>query len=177
MTATETYLKGCFVIEPAVFQDDRGCFFESFNQQKFNELTQTNTLFVQDNQSYSKKNVIRGLHAQSGEFAQAKLVRVLHGQVLDVAVDIRPNSPTYGKYFSIILSAENKKQLFIPRGFLHGFSVLSNEAVFFYKCDNFYNKESEQGILYNSPKLNIDWQIEKGKEIVSEKDILLPEFV
>lgn len=176
MKATETKLKGCFILEPRKFEDERGYFFESFNEKIFNELTQTTTHFVQDNQSYSTKGVIRGLHAQGGEHAQAKLVRVLKGEVIDVAVDARIESPTFGQHVAVHLSAENNKQLFIPRGFLHGFSVLSDDAVFFYKCDNFYNKESEQGILYNAPELNIDWGIEEGTEIVSEKDTILPTF-
>ena len=176
MKIQETKLKGCFILEPRKFEDERGYFFESFNEKIFNDLTQTTTHFVQDNQSYSKKGVIRGLHAQAGEHAQAKLVRVLKGEVIDVAVDARPNSPTFGQHVAVHLSAENNKQLFVPRGFLHGFSVLSEEAVFFYKCDNFYNKESEQGILYNSPELNIDWGIASGSEIISEKDIILPTF-
>jgi len=176
MKITETKLKGCFILEPRKFEDERGYFFESFNENTFNELTGTNTHFVQDNQSYSKKGVIRGLHAQEGAHAQAKLVRVLKGEVIDVAVDARPDSPTFGQHVAVHLSAENNKQLFVPRGFLHGFSVLSEEAVFFYKCDNFYNKESEQGILYNSPELHIDWGIEAGVEIVSEKDVILPTF-
>lgn len=176
MKITETKLKGCFILEPRKFEDERGYFFESFNEKTFNDLTGTNTHFVQDNQSFSTKGVIRGLHAQAGKHAQAKLVRVLKGEVIDVAVDARPNSPTFGQHVAVHLSAENNKQLFISRGFLHGFSVLSEEAVFFYKCDNFYNKESEQGVLYNAPELNIDWGIEAGTEIVSEKDIILPTF-
>lgn len=176
MKARETKLKGCFILEPRKFEDERGYFFESFNEKTFNDLTGTNTHFVQDNQSYSTKGVIRGLHAQAGDHAQAKLVRVLKGEVIDVAVDARPNSSTFGQHVAVHLSAENNKQLFVPRGFLHGFSVLSEEAVFFYKCDNFYNKESEQGILYNSPELNIDWGITAGAEIVSEKDLILPTF-
>lgn len=176
MNIQETKLKGCFILEPRKFEDERGYFFESFNEKTFNDLTGTNTHFVQDNQSYSKRGVIRGLHAQAGAYAQAKLVRVLKGEVIDVAVDARPNSPTFGQHVAVKLTAENNRQLFVPRGFLHGFSVLSEEAVFFYKCDNFYNKESEQGILYNSPELNIDWGIDAGAEIVSEKDIILPTF-
>lgn len=176
MKITETKLKGCFIIEPTVFEDERGYFFESFNEKKLEEVLGYKPYFVQDNQSFSTKGVIRGLHAQSGEFAQAKLVRVLHGEVIDVAVDARPDSPTFGQHVAVHLSAENKKQLFVPRGFLHGFSVLSETAIFFYKCDNFYNKESEQGILYNSPELNIDWGIESRAEIVSEKDVILPTF-
>lgn len=176
MKATETYLKGCYILEPQKFEDERGYFFESFNEKTFNELTGTETHFVQDNQSYSVQNVIRGLHAQTGMHAQAKLVRVLKGEVLDVAVDARPESSTFGQHVAIRLSEANHHQLFIPRGFLHGFSVLSEEAVFFYKCDNFYNKDAEQGIIYNSPDLCIDWKIESGKEIVSGKDLLLPSF-
>ncbi len=176
MQISETKLKGCFIIEPRKFEDERGYFFESFNEKTFNDLTGTNTYFVQDNQSYSKRGVIRGLHAQAGSHAQAKLVRVLKGEVIDVVVDIREGSPTFGEHMTIPLSAENNQQLFVPRGFLHGFSVLSEEAIFFYKCDNFYNKESEQGVLYNSPELNIDWGIEAEAEIVSEKDMILPTF-
>lgn len=176
MNTQQTKLKGCFILEPRKLEDERGYFFESFNEKTFNDLTGTNTHFVQDNQSYSKRGVIRGLHAQAGSHAQAKLVRVLKGEVIDVAVDARPDSPTFGQHVAVHLSAENNRQLFVPRGFLHGFSVLSDEAVFFYKCDNFYNKESEQGILYNSPELNIDWGIAAGAEIVSEKDVILPTF-
>ncbi|RYF10344.1 MAG: dTDP-4-dehydrorhamnose 3,5-epimerase, partial [Flavobacteriales bacterium] len=132
--------------------------------------------FVQDNQSYSSYGVIRGLHAQSGEFAQAKLVRVIKGEVLDVAVDARPGSPTYGKHIAVKLSAENKLQLYVPRGFLHGFSVLSETAEFFYKCDNYYNKASELGVIYNDPQLNIDWLITAEAAAVSDKDLVLNTF-
>lgn len=176
MRAIETKLKGCFIIEPKVFNDDRGYFFESFNQKKFNELIKNNVNFVQDNQSFSQKGVIRAIHYQLGNFAQAKLVRVLSGKVLDVAVDLRSDSPTYGQHISIELSAENKKQLFIPRGFGHGFSVLSDTAEFFYKCDNYYNKEAEGGIVYNDEELNIDWGLKLDEISVSEKDIILPSF-
>lgn len=176
MKVTETKLKGCFIVEPQKFEDSRGYFFESFNAARFNELTGTQTNFVQDNQSFSSYGVIRGLHAQEREFAQAKLVRVLQGKVLDVAVDARPGSATFGQHVTVELSAENNLQLFIPRGFLHGFSVLSETATFFYKCDNFYNKASEQGILYNDTALGIDWKVEMGKEIISEKDVILPVF-
>lgn len=171
MKVTETELKGCFVIEPAVFKDDRGYFFESFNAKRFNEIIGKKVAFVQDNQSYSSYGVIRAIHYQLGDFAQAKLVRVLSGRVKDVAVDLRKGSPTFGQHFSIELSAENKKQLFIPRGFGHGFSVLSESAEFFYKCDNFYNKASERGIIYNDLSLNIDWQIPLNEIKVSEKDL------
>jgi len=176
MKATETHLKGCYILEPRKFEDERGYFFESFNEKTFDELTGTTTRFVQDNQSFSTRGVIRGLHAQSGIHAQAKLVRVLKGEVLDVAVDARPESATFGQHIAVRLSEANNRQLFVPRGFLHGFSVLSEEAVFFYKCDNFYNKDSEQGIIYNSPDLGINWEVESGTEIVSEKDLLLPTF-
>jgi len=174
MKAIETKLKGCFVIEPRVFNDDRGYFFESYNQEKFNTLTNTNTVFVQDNESFSTKGVLRGLHFQKGEYAQAKLVRVTQGEVLDVAVDIRPNSPTFLQHVAVRLSAENKKQLFVPRGFAHGFIVLSDTVVFNYKCDNFYNKASEGGIIYNDESLNIDWILNPNEFLVSEKDTILP---
>jgi dTDP-4-dehydrorhamnose 3,5-epimerase len=174
MTFTETKLKGCYILEPEVFSDDRGYFFESFNEESFASGIGENVNFVQDNQSYSSYGVIRAIHYQLGEHAQAKLVRVLSGEVLDVAVDLRKSSSTYGQHFSIQLSAENKKQLFIPRGFGHGFSVLSETAEFFYKCDNFYNKESEGGIVFNDETLQIDWKIESSKIKVSEKDMVLP---
>src|SRR5690554_4124335 len=176
MEVTATKLKDCFILKPRVFEDSRGFFFESFTTNTFNEKTGLNVDFVQDNQSFSSYGVIRGLHAQSGVHAQAKLVRVLKGEVLDVAVDARPGSPTYGQHVAVRLSAENKLQLFIPRGFLHGFSVLSETAEFFYKCDNYYNKESEQGVIFNDPALGINWEIPTGKENVSEKDIILPTF-
>ncbi|PCI07147.1 MAG: dTDP-4-dehydrorhamnose 3,5-epimerase [Flavobacteriaceae bacterium] len=174
MKVTETKLKGCFIIEPTIFGDERGYFFESFNKDKFKELTGVEIEFVQDNESYSTKGVLRGLHFQKGEFAQAKLVRVSQGAVLDIAVDIRKDSSTFGQYFSLELSAENKKQLFIPRGFAHGFIVLSDTVTFLYKCDNLYNKESEGGIIYNDPSLNIDWKLPKSEFIISEKDTILP---
>lgn len=174
MKVTETKLKGCFIIEPRIFADSRGYFFESFNAEKFEELTGQNGHFVQDNQSASTYGVVRGLHFQKGEHAQAKLVRVLEGMVLDVAVDIREGSETYGQYVSLELSAENNLQLYIPRGFAHGFSVLSERAVFAYKCDNGYNKESEGGIRFDDPLLNIDWGISKDKMQLSDKDLVLP---
>ena len=147
---------------------------ESFNENTFEKGIWQKVHFIQDNQSYSSKGVLRGLHYQTGANAQAKLVRVLQGEVLDVAVDIRPESPTYGQSFSILLSAENQKQLFIPRGFAHVFLVTSQTATFFYKCDNFYNKESEGGIIYNDPALKIDWNFPETELIISEKDIILP---
>ncbi|ADV48893.1 dTDP-4-dehydrorhamnose 3,5-epimerase [Cellulophaga algicola DSM 14237] len=176
MQVKETYLKGCFVIEPKKFEDDRGYFFESFNEEKFNELTETETKFVQDNQSYSTRGVIRAIHYQKGIYAQAKLVRVLKGTVLDIAVDLRRDSSTFGKHYAIELSEKNNKQLYIPRGFGHGFSVLSDTAVFFYKCDNFYNAASEGGIIYNDEELNIDWKVEDKYLKVSSKDLILPKF-
>lgn len=176
MIFKETKLKGCYVIEPKVFSDDRGYFFESFNEERFNEGIGTNVSFVQDNQSFSEYGVIRAIHYQIGDDAQAKLVRVLSGRVLDVAVDLRSSSPTYGQHVAIELSSDNRKQLFIPRGFGHGFSVLSDSAEFFYKCDNFYNKASEGGIIYNDLDLGIDWNIETNKIVVSEKDLILPTF-
>ncbi|SFU27270.1 dTDP-4-dehydrorhamnose 3,5-epimerase [Pustulibacterium marinum] len=176
MKAIETALKGCFVIEPTVFEDARGYFFESFNQSKFQELTGLAVNFVQDNQSGSQKGVLRGIHYQRGEHAQAKLVRVLKGTVLDIAVDLRKDSATFGQYFSLILSEENKKQLFVPRGFGHGFAVLSDTAEFSYKCDNLYNKASEGGIIYNDPTLDIDWMLAKDEVLLSEKDAELPTF-
>ncbi len=176
MTAKETKLKGCFILEPTVFEDERGYFFESYNQNKFNELVGQEVNFVQDNQSFSTKGVIRALHYQLGEYAQAKLVRVLQGKVLDIAVDLRKNSPTFKEYVAVELSEDNKKQLFIPRGFAHGFVVLSDTASFFYKCDNFYNKAAEGGIIYNDQELNIDWKLSSYKLIVSDKDKVLPSF-
>lgn len=174
MKFTETKLKGCFILEPNIIGDERGYFMESFNEKTFGKGVGQEVHFVQDNQSYSSKGVLRGLHYQTGEHAQAKLVRVLQGEVLDVAVDIRPNSPTFGQYESILLSAENQKQFFVPRGFAHGFLVLSETATFFYKCDNFYNKESEGGIIYSDPTLNINWNFQESELIISEKDTILP---
>ena len=176
MKAIETKLQGCFILEPRVFNDERGYFFETFNSEVFNEVTGTDTAFVQDNESYSTKGVLRGLHYQTGEHAQAKLVRVVKGNVLDVAVDIRKTSKSYGEYVAVELSEENKKQLFVPRGFAHGFVVLSETAIFSYKCDNFYNKASEGGIIYNDEALNIDWQLPNNELIISEKDVLLPKL-
>ncbi|WP_256003340.1 dTDP-4-dehydrorhamnose 3,5-epimerase [Pedobacter deserti] len=176
MKVTETKLKGCFIIEPTVFKDSRGYFFESFNAPKFEELTGQNGHFVQDNQSASTFGVIRGLHFQKGEHAQAKLVRVIEGAVLDVAVDLREGSETYGEWVAVELTAENNLQLYVPRGFAHGFSVLSETAVFAYKCDNTYNKASEGGIRYDDPTLGIDWRIPADKRSLSDKDVILPYF-
>ena len=176
MNFIPTNALGCFSIEPKIIYDQRGYFMESFNEKSFQEGIGQNVHFVQDNQSFSTKGVLRGLHYQTGEHAQAKLVRVLDGEVLDIAVDIRPNSATYGEIVSVFLSAENKNQLFIPRGFAHGFVVLSDTATFFYKCDNFYNKDSEAGIFYNDPTIKIDWNFDTNKLIISDKDKNQPLF-
>ena len=174
MKAEETFLNGCYIIQPSVYEDDRGYFFESFNKKKFKEVTGIDIEFVQDNQSKSSKGVLRGLHYQTGEHAQAKLVRVTKGKVLDVCVDLRPNSNTFGKYFAIILDEQNKKQLFVPRGFAHGFLVLEDNTIFNYKCDNFYCKEAEEGIIYNDAEIGIDWGTHNFEFILSERDSKLP---
>ncbi|WP_250433617.1 dTDP-4-dehydrorhamnose 3,5-epimerase [Hanstruepera flava] len=174
MNVLETKLKDCFIIEPKVHEDKRGYFFETFNLKTFHDKIGFNVNFVQDNETYSSKGVLRGLHFQKGKYAQAKLVRVIKGSVLDVAVDLRPNSPTFGQYETVELSGENKKQFFVPRGFAHGFVVLSETALFAYKCDNFYNKESEGGIIYNDTSLNINWQLPEDQLLLSEKDKVLP---
>ena len=170
MQVEKTPLQDCYIIHDKIFKDERGYFFESFNQQTFQNSTGLPVAFVQDNQSSSSRGVLRGLHYQTGQHSQAKLVRVLSGEVLDVAVDLRRSSPTFGQSFSIILSETSANQLYIPRGFAHGFAVLSPTAVFFYKCDNFYNKASEGGIIYNDPQLSIDWMIPAIELIISEKD-------
>jgi len=171
----KTEFEGLMVFEPKVWGDDRGYFFESYNQKVFIESS-INPVFVQDNQARSTYGVLRGLHYQVGAFAQAKLVRVFEGEVLDVVVDIREGSETYGKSFSIILSAENKKQLFVPRGFAHGYVVLSETAEFFYKCDNFYCKECEGSLAWDDPNLNIDWKIDHKDAQLSDKDKVNPVF-
>ena len=169
MKTSKTSIEGVYIIEPRVFRDERGYFFESYNQQEFEKIL-PGVRFVQDNESKSQYGVVRGLHFQKGRHAQAKLVRVVSGEVLDIAVDLRPGSPTYGRYEAAVLSGENKRMFFIPRGFAHGFAVLSPEAVFQYKCDNFYAPESEGGIAWDDPSLNIDWHIPADKIILSEKD-------
>jgi dTDP-4-dehydrorhamnose 3,5-epimerase len=166
---------GCFILQPTVLHDDRGYFMESFNERVFAEKTGTPVHFVQDNQSFSTRGVLRGLHYQTGEHAQAKLVRVLSGEVLDVAVDIRPGSATFGQYDSVVLSAENQRQFFVPRGFAHGFLVLSESATFFYKCDNFYDRDAEGGLRYDDPAVGILWPEIKNMTI-SGKDAQLPEL-
>lgn len=176
MKVTQTDLKGCFILEPKIFNDGRGYFFESFNKRVFEEKTGLSINFVQDNQSISQRGTVRGLHIQKGDFVQAKIVRIIKGKVLDVVVDVRRNSKTFGQSFSCILSEENRKQLFIPKGFLHGFSVLEDNTIFAYKCDNYYNKDSEDGVLYNDAYLNIDWKLKKEEIILSEKDKNLKMF-
>lgn len=169
MQITQTKLQDCFILEPKIFTDERGYFFESFSERNFTENV-CHTHFVQDNESKSDYGVLRGLHFQNPPFAQAKLVRVIKGAVLDVVVDIRKSSPSFGEHISIELTEDNKKQLFVPRGFAHGFVVLKNETIFQYKCDNYYNKESEGGILWNDIELAIDWKVPTDKIVLSEKD-------
>ena len=176
MQIEKTPLKDCLIIKPRVFEDDRGSFFESFNEDTFKKETGLEVNFIQDNQSISKKGALRGLHLQKGEHAQAKLVRVVKGEVMDVVVDLREDSETFGDTFSIILNEQNNHQLFVPRGFAHGFITISEEVIFAYKCDNYYNKESEAGIIYNDETLNIDWHLPKEQLILSEKDQELPTF-
>ncbi|MBR6814779.1 MAG: dTDP-4-dehydrorhamnose 3,5-epimerase [Alistipes sp.] len=170
MEIINTKLNGVFIIEPDVFGDDRGYFYESFNANKFKEKTGIEVNFVQDNESKSKYGVVRGLHFQKGDYAQTKLVHVAKGRILDIAVDIRKDSPTYGKHVAIELSDVNHRQLYISKGFAHGFSVLSEEAIFQYKCDNYYAPQSEGGILWNDPTIAIDWQIPITDIVLSEKD-------
>ena len=175
MIISETSIKGLFVIEPRVFEDDRGYFMESFNNIQFNEkIYKIN--FIQDNESKSNRGVLRGLHFQKPPFDQAKLVRVIQGEVLDVAVDLRTDSATYGMHIAMILSDENKKQFFVPRGFAHGFAVLSETAIFSYKVDNLYSPEHDSGIRWNDPILNIDWNLNLDEIQLSDKDKKLPFF-
>ena len=174
MEFKETKLAGCIVLKSHVFSDVRGYFKETFRSSWLTDYIGDELWFVQDNQSKSIQGTIRGLHFQKGEHAQAKLVRVISGKILDVVVDLRKDSPTFGEHLSLELSAENNQQLWIPKGFAHGFSVLSDEAVVCYKCDAYYNKESESGIHPLDPTLNIDWQISKAQQTISEKDLTLP---
>lgn len=176
MIFTETKLSGCFSIEPEVFKDDRGIFFEVFKKSALEKIVGHSIDFVQENQSISKKGVLRGLHFQKGEAAQAKLISVLKGEVLDVIVDIRPDSPTYGEHIKVKLSSKNKKVIYIPKGMAHGFLALSKKVIFNYKCDNYYQPEAERGILYNDKDLNIDWNFPNNDLILSKKDLKLPEF-
>lgn len=171
----KTFIPDLLIFEPKVFEDARGYFFESYNQNTCN-ADEVNMNFIQDNQARSTYGVIRGLHYQLAPHAQTKFIRALHGTILDAVVDMRKGSPTFGKSFAIELSAENKLQLLVPKGFAHGYSVLSPSAEVFYKCDAFYNKVAEGGLLYNDPALEIDWKIEAGKELISDKDLILPTF-
>jgi dTDP-4-dehydrorhamnose 3,5-epimerase len=173
MKVETTGFEGLVVLTPSVFADERGYFFESYNSESHLKAG-LNHHWVQDNQSHSKHGVIRGLHFQKAPFAQTKLVRALQGEILDVVVDLRKGEPTFGKVFSILLSAENKKQLLVPLGFAHGFSVLSSSADVMYKCDGLYNKQSESGLIFNDPALKIDWKLSAEEMIVSEKDLVLP---
>ena len=175
MNIKSTEIPDLLIIEPKVFEDPRGYFFESFNERVLEE-NRLNYKFVQDNQSKSVYGVIRGLHYQIEPYSQTKLIRVLQGTILDVVVDIRKGSPNFGDVFTLELSDENKRQLLVPKGFAHGFSVISQTAVVLYKCDEFYNKESERGIFFNDPDLKIDWQIDMKHAVVSEKDRILPPF-
>ncbi|WP_437396056.1 dTDP-4-dehydrorhamnose 3,5-epimerase [Flagellimonas lutimaris] len=175
--AIETKLKGCFILEPEIFEDERGYFFESYNHKDFCKAIGQEVNFVQDNQSFSKKGVLRGLHFQKGEYAQAKLVSVLKGRIQDVVVDLRKKSPTFGEHLSIELSSNNKKQLFVPRGFAHGFLTLSESANVFYKCDNYYNKEAEGGIRFDDVSLNIKWVTKNDSINISSRDAMFSFFM
>lgn len=175
MNITNTKIEGLKIIEPRVFPDDRGYFYESYNEKKYRDVG-IDASFVQDNQSFSAKGTLRGLHGQANPFAQGKLVRVLQGRVLDVAVDIRKNSPTFGQYISVELSGENHKQFWVPPGFLHGFVTLEDDTIFTYKVSNYYDKASEIGVVWNDPTLNIDWQTDISKLLLSPKDEILSTF-
>ncbi|MCB0696311.1 MAG: dTDP-4-dehydrorhamnose 3,5-epimerase [Chitinophagaceae bacterium] len=177
MNVIETPIKGLLIIEPRVFNDDRGYFFESFNSNTFKQATGLDINFVQDNQARSTINVLRGLHYQNAPHAQTKLIRALEGAIWDVVVDLRKDSDTYGRWYGIELSAENKRQFLVPRGFAHGYSVLTPTAEVFYKCDDFYSKEDEGGVYYADPELNIDWKIDLADAIVSDKDKVQPKLV
>jgi len=171
---TETILEGCYVLEPTVYKDNRGTFYEAYHQTKFENLIDEKVNFVQDNVSISKKGVLRGLHFQKGIYAQAKLVQVIKGEVLDVVVDLRKESKTFGKHFKLKISSENRKSIFIPKGMAHGFLALTENVVFVYKCGALYNKESEGGVLYKDSDLNIDWGMPECDLILSPKDVQLP---
>ncbi len=174
MELIATALKDCFILKPQIFSDERGYFYESFNRQKFKNLSGIDIEFVQDNQAHSNYGTLRGLHFQKGDHAQAKLVRVIRGRVLDVAVDLRPHSPTYLQHVAVELSGENHHQLFVPRGFAHGYSVLEDDTLFVYKCDNYYCKEAEGGVFYKDASLNIDWKLPQDVIKLSPKDAILP---
>ena len=174
MHITETHLKGCYILEPEIFEDDRGVFFESYKKKDFEQATGKNIDFVQHNQSRSKEGVLRGLHFQTGKFAQSKLISVVKGEVLDVVVDLRIESKTFGQHLKLRLSEENKTSVFIPKGMAHGFLTLSEEAVFTYQCDTYYHQISEGGIIYSDESLDIDWELPEHTLILSEKDKRLP---
>ncbi|MAM27666.1 MAG: dTDP-4-dehydrorhamnose 3,5-epimerase [Flavobacteriaceae bacterium] len=176
MEIQQTHLEGCFILKPRVFKDNRGLFSETYNKKTFTEVTGLDIDFVQDNQSFSSYGVVRGMHFQTGEMAQAKLVRAAKGKVLDIVVDVRKGSKTFGEHVSVILDDVEQKQLFVPRGFAHGFVTLSEKSVFAYKCDNYYDKASEGGIIYNDATLALDWHLPEKDIIVSEKDKELPTF-
>lgn len=169
-------LEDCFYLKPSIFKDERGVFSETYNEESFQKVTGLSVDFVQDNQSQSSYGVLRGLHFQKGAMAQAKLVRVAQGRVLDIVVDLRRNSSTFGQHFSIELTGENGYQLFVPKGFAHGFVTLSEKSIFCYKCDNYYDKASEGGIIYNDATLNLNWHLPHNELIVSEKDLQLPTY-
>ena len=177
MTFTATPIKDLFVIEPKLWKDSRGYFYESFSQKAFTEAG-INATFVQDNQSFSQKGTLRGLHAQAAPFAQGKLVRVIQGAVVDIVVDIRKNSATYGQHFAVELNGENHKQLWVPPGFLHGFLTLTDDTIFTYKVTNYYDKDSEIGVIWNDPMLNIDWAayLDPSEFLLSDKDLVLNDF-
>jgi dTDP-4-dehydrorhamnose 3,5-epimerase len=175
MNIIETPIKNLLIIEPKIWKDDRGYFFESYNKKTFADVG-INAEFVQDNQSFSHKGALRGLHTQANPYAQGKLVRVVQGKVLDVAVDIRKNSPTFGQHFSIELSGENNKMFWVPPGFLHGFVTLEDNTIFSYKCTNLYQKDAEVGVIWNDKDLGIDWGIDEKEALVSPKDTILPNF-
>lgn len=177
MEIIHTPLKDCFILKPRVFKDERGIFYETYNHKVFEAVTSLKIDFLQDNQSISSKGVLRGLHFQKAEMAQAKLVRVVKGRVLDIVVDIRKDSETFGKSFSIILDDLDNLQLFVPRGFAHGFITLEDQSIFAYKCDNYYDQASEAGIIYNDATLALDWHLPKEEFIISEKDLELPSFL
>ena len=176
MKVTETIISGCYLLEPQVYSDNRGEFFESFNKEVFEKVLGRPVNFVQDNHSLSRKGVLRGFHFQKGEDAQAKLISVIQGEVIDVVVDIRPHSPSYLNHYKTRLSGNDNKMLFIPRGVAHGFIALEENTIFVYKCDNYYKKESEGGIIFNDPQLGIDWEYPEDEMILSEKDQILPKL-
>lgn len=176
MEISTTAIPGVLILTPRIFSDHRGYFMESFNEKDFKALTKLEVNFVQDNQSFSKKDTLRGLHYQTKEFQQAKLVRAIQGEILDVIVDLRPDSPTYGQHVKIVIDDQKHQQVFVPRGCAHGFLVLSETAIFGYKCDNYYNKDFESGIIFNDKDLNIDWGVDLQKVVLSPKDLELDTF-